>query len=125
MNYADRKPDEPFSTPPSLGVSTYIYFDGEKLIEVPPVGPITIEGMMVCLPHKNTEGPQTLECAFGLQDDNGRYFALSDTDPSYNNISDVPMNTRVKVDGNFKLRTGSSYKDIGVIEVVGVTQLGI
>ncbi len=31
VNYADRKPDEPFSTPPSVGVSTYMYFDGEKL----------------------------------------------------------------------------------------------
>ena len=123
VNYMDRKPDEPFSTPLSVGVSTYIYYDGEKLVAVPPVGRITIEGTMVCLPHKDTEGPQTTECAFGLHDDFDRYFALSDTDPSYKNVSGVPMNARVHVEGNFKLHVGSKYQDIGVIDVAKITQL--
>jgi len=33
-NYADRKPDEPFSTPPSIGISKYIKFNGSQLEEV-------------------------------------------------------------------------------------------
>ena len=36
----------------------------------------TLEGTTVCLPHKNTEGPQTLECAFGLQTASSTYYAL-------------------------------------------------
>lgn len=122
VNYADRLPDEPFSAQPHVGVSTYIYFDGEKLVAIPPTGPITIEGTMVCLPHKNTEGPQTTECAYGLLDDFGRSFALTDTDPTYKNISGVPMNTRVEVEGNFKLQMGSKYQNIGIIEVTNITQ---
>lgn len=89
----------------------------------PSVGAITIQGRMVCLPHKNTDGPQTLECAFGLKDDEGRYFALSDTDSAYKNIGNVPMNVRVEVEGVFALRTDSNYQDIGVISVTRVTQI--
>ncbi len=123
VNYADRKAGEPMVAAPSVGVSVYLYFDGEKLIAVPPAGPITITGTMVCLPHKDTEGPQTLECAFGLLDDSGRYFALSDTDPEYKNVAGVPTNSRVEVQGNFKLQLGSKYQDIGIIEVAKITQL--
>ncbi len=123
VNYADRKPDEPMTAQPSVGISQYIYYDGTQLIAVPPAGPISIEGEMVCLAHKDSEGPQTLECAYGLHDAFDRYFALSDTDPEYKNISRVPMNTRVKVDGIFKLQLDSKYKDIGIIEVANITPL--
>jgi hypothetical protein len=38
---------------------------------VTPTTPIsregTLEGTIVCLPHRDTSGPQTMECAFGLQ----------------------------------------------------------
>lgn len=123
VNYADRKPGEPMAARPSVGVSAYIYYDGEKMIAVPPAGPIAVEGITVCLPHRDQEGPQTLECAFGLLDDRGRYFALSDTDPEYKNVAGVPMNVRVRVEGTFKLRLGSNYVDIGVIEVTKIEQL--
>ena len=123
VNYSDRKPDEPMTATPSVGVSVYMYFDGAQLIAVPPVGPITIQGKMVCLPHKDTEGSQTMECAFGLQDDSGRYFALFDTDPEYKNVSGAPMDTRVEVEGNFKLQLGSKYEDIGIIEVTRIQKL--
>lgn len=36
----------------------------------------TLSGIQTCLPHKNTDGPQTLECAFGLKTDAGDYYAL-------------------------------------------------
>lgn len=91
---------------------------------VPPQGTaVSIEGTMVCLPHKGTSGPQTMECAFGLKADDGRYYALSDTDPQYRNVSGVPMNVRVKVEGTFIARTDSKYQDIGIIYVTAVTRL--
>lgn len=122
VNYADRRPDEPYAATPTVGKSMYIYFDGAELIGVPPVGPISIEGTMVCLPHRDTEGPQTLECALGLQDDTGRYFALKDTDPSYGNVSGVGVDMRVTVEGAFKLHLGSKYQDVGVIEVTKIIE---
>lgn len=36
---------------------------------------ITLEGEYVCLPHADTEGPQTMECAFGIRTDTA-YYAL-------------------------------------------------
>lgn len=39
-------------------------------------GQVTLRGETVCLPHKDTDGPTTLECAFGLRTANGDYYAL-------------------------------------------------
>lgn len=49
---------------------------------------VEISGEVVCLPHKDTSGPQTLECAIGLMDSHGKYYALdaslmSQTPPGY------------------------------------------
>ena len=35
-----------------------------------------LEGEFVCLPHTDTTGPQTEECAFGLKTADGKYYAL-------------------------------------------------
>ncbi len=37
----------------------------------------TISGQYVCLPHVDTTGPQTEECAFGLKTDAGEYYAVN------------------------------------------------
>lgn len=36
----------------------------------------TLTGEYICLPHTDTRGPQTLECAFGLKTDVGEYYAI-------------------------------------------------
>lgn len=36
----------------------------------------TLTGVQVCLPHKNTDGPTTLECAIGMKTDAGEHYAL-------------------------------------------------
>ena len=33
----------------------------------------TVEGVTECLPHRNTSGPQTLECAFGIKETGTNY----------------------------------------------------
>lgn len=37
---------------------------------------ITVSGKYVCLPHKDTTGPQTMECAFGIKTDKNLYYAM-------------------------------------------------
>lgn len=37
---------------------------------------VEIRGQHVCLPHKNTRGVQTLECAIGIKSDEGNFYAL-------------------------------------------------
>lgn len=36
----------------------------------------SVAGTPVCLPHKDTSGPTTLECALGIKGDDGRHYAL-------------------------------------------------
>ncbi len=36
----------------------------------------TLTGEMVCLPHKDTTGPQTKECAIGMKTDVGEHYGL-------------------------------------------------
>jgi hypothetical protein len=36
----------------------------------------TLTGEVVCLPHRDTSGPQTLECAMGLRTESGEYYAV-------------------------------------------------
>jgi hypothetical protein len=38
--------------------------------------PTTLVGEITCLPHKDTSGPQTMECAFGLKTHEDVYYAL-------------------------------------------------
>lgn len=38
---------------------------------------VTLSGTYVCLPHLDTTGPQTEECAFGIQTDSGDYYAVN------------------------------------------------
>jgi len=47
----------------------------------------TLTGTQVCLPHKNTSGPQTLECAIGMKTDSGEYYALD-----FSVMSQIPPN---------------------------------
>src|SRR5688572_24598229 len=57
-------------------INNYIYDQKQGNVTniVPYKG--TLTGEYVCLPHKDTRGPQTLECAFGLKTDSGEYYAL-------------------------------------------------
>lgn len=106
-----------------LAVLTYALYDRpiDQAVVIPPAGAVVIRGTMVCMPRRDSRGPQTLECAYGLQDEAGRYYGLQDTDPRYSNISRVPMNTRVDVAGTFTPKEDMKYQSIGLIEVIRIT----
>lgn len=83
---------------------------------------VTINGEAMCLPHKDTSGPQTMECAFGLKDEKGQYYALGDTDPNYKNLSALPMGEKIEVKGTFEKGESAIYPTIGTIKVTDVTR---
>ncbi len=56
--------------------NSYIYYEKQGNSEIPTPQRMTLSGKYVCLPHKDTSGPQTKECAIGLHADNGFYYAL-------------------------------------------------
>lgn len=45
----------------------------------------TLTGTQVCLPHRDTTGPQTMECAIGMKTADGKYYALD-----FNLMSQTP-----------------------------------
>lgn len=100
----------------------------ENLKQAPPVpGQITISGEIACLPKKGT-GPQTMECAIGLKDQEGRYYGLknlSQIDPDYKFSAG---GKQVEVSGilNTEQSTGpdgNKYDTVGTIEVSSIIDL--
>ena len=90
----------------------------------------TIDGTYVCLPHKNTEGPQTLECAFGLRAKDGTHYALDFTIlRASDTITSLITEEPVRIEGTFvpveHLSGGqwSRYQIQGVIRVTSLTEL--
>lgn len=60
---------------------------------------ITVEGQYVCLPHKDTTGPQTEECALGIRTTEGTYYALDTGVLQTGVLMDLATGTRIKVEG--------------------------
>lgn len=89
-----------------------------------PIGvEMTIEGEVVCLPHKDTDGPQTMECAFGVKLDNGTYYALSDSKEDYSNVSSLPTGKRARLTGTLKQEPSDKYQSTGTLTVTKAEQL--
>jgi hypothetical protein len=57
----------------------------------------TLTGEQTCLPHKDTSGPQTLECAIGLKADDGAYYSMDLS--KVNNGLGIDTSKRIRVTG--------------------------
>jgi hypothetical protein len=81
-----------------------------------PGATVTYEGKLACLPHKG-DGPHTMECAFGLQLNDGRHLGLKDPAPNPTYIRN-PTGSRLTVTGTF-INDGatSKYDIIGSLNV--------
>jgi hypothetical protein len=83
---------------------------------------VTITGEVVCLPHKDQTGPQTLECAFGIKEENGPYYGISDPQMKY--VPSLPTGKKVVITGmlrNNQNDPSNKYDTVGVIEVSSVS----
>lgn len=72
-------------------------------------------GTIECLPHKDQDGPQTLECALGLNAEDGFHYAISD--PQMNFISNAPTGTKVTITGKLTVEDSKTYDIAGKIEI--------
>lgn len=61
---------------------------------------MTLVGTYLCLPHLDTTGPQTEECAFGIQADDGTFYAVN-FGASANAMQQFQSNARVRAEGFF------------------------
>lgn len=90
-----------------IGLVVWLILLGKPSVDVVPPTEvndqtITIVGTQVCLPHKDTSGPQTLECALGLKDSvAGDYYALDLSAYSEIDSNDYGMDQEIVVSGAF------------------------
>ncbi len=80
--------------------NNYIY--QEKQVDNSTYAPYrgTLTGVQTCLPHKDTSGPQTMECAIGMKTDSGEYYALD-----FSVMSQIPI----------EVQTGQGFSANGLI----------
>jgi hypothetical protein len=80
-----------------------------------PSTPVTASGTLACLPHKDTNGPITEECAIGLRTEDGRYYALQQLGTTN---AQTPFTKHVTVTGTLDPPTADGlYDTIGTIQV--------
>ena len=82
---------------------------------------ITISGEMICLPHRNTDGPQTLECAMGLKADNGNNYSLDD--PGWKYLIGVGGGAKVRITGKLSKKQDSKYDSEGIITIQSLVKI--
>jgi hypothetical protein len=68
---------------------------------------VTLAGQYVCLPHTDTTGPQTEECAFGLQTDAGDYYAVN-FGQSADAMQQFQSRVRIRAEGFIVIREALS-----------------
>lgn len=83
---------------------------------------ITVSGEVVCLPHKDTSGPQTEECAFGVLTEGGDHYGFRNLGRI---VSDIDLQTgmQVEVSGNLNEPDDSNiYNIVGEIDVQSISE---
>jgi hypothetical protein len=83
--------------------------------------PKDYSGKVVCLPKKG-DGPHTLECAIGLQADDGKYYMIKESDQSQvpGRISTYPTDSRVTVTGTLTSPSDGQYDVAGAITITAI-----
>jgi len=89
--------------------------DSASSSAIPKADSFTISGTLICLPHKNSSGPQTMECALGLKGDDGNNYGLND--PGWKYLMGVGNGTRIQISGKLTKKADLKYDSAGVIEI--------
>ena len=82
--------------------------------------PVSLGGHLRCLPHKDSTGDVTLECAIGMEADDGKYYALRNNKNEV--LFDIPFDKHVTVHGRLSTDYESVYQTSGVIDVEKIVQ---
>ncbi len=109
--------------------------NGKVLITKFEKGPYTsntstsVDGTFSCLPHKDTSGPVTLECAYGIKTEIGRHYALDTSLLSQTAMATLESGSKVQVTGTMvpvealSSNQWAKYDIIGIIQVTKVQKL--
>lgn len=85
---------------------------------VPPGSVQTYKGKVICLPHKNVQGPQTLECAYGLETADGKKYGIRNSSAfSYD------TNDQITIKGTVSAPEANNIYDIvGTISATDISK---
>lgn len=111
-NQISTSPPPNQSSPVSPSVVTPIAPTGTK---------VSLSGEFVCLPVKDTGGPQTLECAMGLKAADGKFYALRDSTSDYSLISKAKTSDQVDITGVLEASVSSKYDIVGTVVLDSLT----
>ncbi len=117
----------------ALAVVLFIVFRHKNEVVIPPpqgqVGgaqseQIVIEGDVVCLPHRNTTGPTTLECTYGIKNDKGEYYGLDTSGLPATTPPDYQVGDHISVEGRLVPRSAgdeSFWQTYNITGMLAVT----
>ncbi len=134
IEVSSAEPKEPLAVlPVSL---TLVLRDGEWLISDVAKGSyselpqrVTVTGKWECLPHKDTSGPQTLECAFGIILDDGTGHLAVNTSLMSSIPAEPQVGKRVRIEGiltpieQISSNLGQIYNIKGIISATTISEL--
>jgi hypothetical protein len=89
-----------------LAGTAFLIYTSPKKVEKDPAtlaGLVTLTGTYECLPHTNTDGPQTTECAFGFKTDDGDHYAVN-FGQSANAAEQFKSNAHITAEGFIALK---------------------
>lgn len=79
-----------------------------------------VEGKVICLQHKNPDKPHTLECAAGIETDDGKTYILKANDNEL--VGLAGSNTRVQIQGTLEEKEDDIYQSTGELTVNSFTK---
>ncbi len=86
---------------------------------------VSLVGEYVCLPHKDPNAIHTMECAFGLKTDDGKYYAMDFNLMSQMQPSDLQTGQRISANGTFTpiemLSTDMWRNNYNIVDIFSVT----
>lgn len=89
---------------------------------------VTLSGTYGCLPHADTSGPQTMECAFGLQSDTGEWYAVN-FGASADAMQQFQSGAHIRAEGNVVIKEAlnsdqwQKYNMKGIFTVTNVLEV--
>ncbi len=86
---------------------------------------MSLVGEYVCLPHKDPNAIHTMECAFGLKTDDGKYYAMDFNLMSQMQPGDLETGKRISANGTFTpiemLSTDMWRNNYNIVGIFSVT----
>ncbi len=102
--------------------------DSAKDGMIPVDTPITMEGEIVCLPHRDKTGVQTLECAYGFFGIDNRYYGLKNLNQMDLVEGKITTGQQIQISGTLLSEPSNveekMYDIAGTIEVESYAQVG-